>query len=81
MPALQIRDFPASLHSQLAERAKQERRTIAQQATVLLAQALSTASHQERRGAILSKISKRRPVLDFSKIPAPEDLIREDRNR
>lgn len=81
MPALQIRDFPADLHHQLAARAKQERRTIAQQATVLLSEALAVASAQDRRRGILTEARRSRKKFDFSRIPTPEELIREDRDR
>jgi plasmid stability protein len=82
MPALQIRDLPASIHRQLVERAKKERRTIAQQATVLLSEALaSSPSPKERRHAVLEELSRTRKRFDFTRITPPEDLIREDRNR
>jgi hypothetical protein len=81
MPALQIRDFPPSLHNLLAARAKQERRTIAQQATVLLAEALASTPPQERRRAVLAELARSRKRFDFTRIPPPEDLIRADRNR
>jgi len=81
MPALQIRDFPASLHSQLAERARVERRTIAQQATVLLAEALAAASPGEHRRTVLAELGRSRKRFDFSRIATPEELIRADRNR
>jgi len=43
------RHYSDSLHRRFVDRAKQERRTIAQQATVLLAEALSTVPPRERR--------------------------------
>jgi hypothetical protein len=82
MPSLQIRDFPQALHSQLVRRARLERRTIAQEATVLLAEALSPpSSEKDRRRAILDEIKRRPAILDFSRITPPEDLIRADRDR
>jgi hypothetical protein len=82
MPALQIRDFPVSLHRMLAERARLERRTIAQQATVLLSEALTVAqSPKERRAVVLAEIRKGRRRFDFKRIAPPEQLIRADRNR
>lgn len=49
MPALQVRDFPSDLYERVKESARQERRSLAQQATVLIrrglaAQAVSVAS-------------------------------------
>jgi hypothetical protein len=81
MPALQIRDLPASLHTLLVERARRERRTIAQQATVLLAEALATSPPQERRRAVLAELARGRKRFDFTRITPPEDLIRMDRSR
>ena len=81
MPPLQIRDFPASLHSQLAERARLERRTISQQATVLLAEALAIAPPGERRRAVLAELGRSRRRFDLNRTSAPEELIRADRNR
>jgi plasmid stability protein len=82
MPALQIRDLPASVHRQLVERARRERRTIAQQATVLLTEALAVSpSPRERRRAVLAELSHSHKRLDFSRIATPEEIIRGDRNR
>jgi len=82
MPALQIRDLPASIHRLLVERARKERRTIAQQATVLLTEALAVSlAPQERRRAVLAELSRKRKRFDFTRITPPEDLIRSDRDR
>jgi hypothetical protein len=80
MPSLQIRDLPASLHRLLVERARQERRTIAQQATTLLMEALAVPP-RERRRAVLAELSRKRKRFDFARIAPPEELIRADRNR
>jgi plasmid stability protein len=82
MPALQIRNLPDSVHRQLVERAKREHRTIAQQATVLLTEALTVSPPpQERRRAVLAELSRRRKRFDFARVASPEDLIRADGNR
>jgi len=81
MPSLQIRDFPQTLHSQLVRRARLERRTIAQEATVLLAEALSSPSPKDRRRKLLDEIEQRGAFLNFNRAPRPEDLIRADRGR
>jgi plasmid stability protein len=82
MPALQIRDLPASVHRLLVERATRERRTIAEQATVLLTEALSgTPSPQERRRAVLAELARGSKRFDFTSTAPPEDLIRVDRDR
>jgi hypothetical protein len=54
MPALQIRDLPASVHRQLGERAKREHSSIAQPATVLSTEAtrgLTAAPREPPRSA------------------------------
>jgi hypothetical protein len=81
MPSLQIRDLPAAVHRLLVERARRERRTIAQQATTLLMEGLAVSPPRERRRLVLAKLSRRRKPFDFTKVTPPEDLIRADRNR
>ncbi len=81
MPALQIRDFPDAAHRLLVERAKREHRSIAQQATVLLTEALAAEPPRERRRAVLAGLSRSGRHYDFPPIGAPEELIRADRNR
>lgn len=81
MPALQIRDLPTPIHRLLVERARQERRTIAQQATVLLAEALAVSPPGESRRTALAEIGRSRRRFDFTRVTPPEELIRLDRNR
>jgi len=81
MPALQIRDLPASVHRLLVERARQEHRSITGQATVLLAEALTVPPPGGRRQAALDQLAGSRKSFDFTRIPSPEKLIRADRNR
>jgi hypothetical protein len=79
MPALQIRDLPVPVHRLLVERAARERRTIAQQAAVLLAEALAVPSPEARR-AVLAELARSRKRYNFTRITPPEELIRADRN-
>lgn len=66
----------------LVDRAKQERRTIAQEATVLLAEALTASNARERRRAVLEQLnSGHHKRLDFSRVIPPGKLIRADRDR
>ena len=82
MPALQIRDLPASIHRLLVERARQERRTITQQATILLAEALAGSPQpRERRRAVLADLRREGKRFDFSRIETPEEIVRADRSR
>jgi hypothetical protein len=82
MPSLQIRDLPPSIHRLLVDRARRERRTIAQQATVLLSEALAVSPPpQEHRRAVLAELARSRKRFDFTRVTPPVELIRADRNR
>jgi len=78
MPSLQIRQLPDDLYQRLALRAEREHRSLAQQALVDLRNALEAESGARRRD-LLGRI--RREAGKAQKIAAPEDLIREDRER
>jgi len=81
MPSLQIRDLPDDVYEALAFRAQAEHRSLAQQAIVELRR-IPELTARERRLEILKKlkerIEKEPPHRPFR---APEDLIREDRER
>jgi plasmid stability protein len=82
MPSLRIRELPDAVYRKLRELAKKEHRTLAQQATVLLAQALEAGpSERERRLALLARLAQQPPVPGIETMPPPEALIREDRER
>lgn len=82
MPSLQIRDLPDAIYRLLVERAREERRTLAQEATVLLSEALvASEPPKNRRGKVLAELSRERRRINFAKMPTPEQLIREDRDR
>ncbi|MEQ8713754.1 MAG: hypothetical protein RIC80_12110 [Cyclobacteriaceae bacterium] len=79
MAILQMRDLPDELYEKLKVRAKEERRSIMQQAVVLLEEALSEDHNKTRRKrAIQAMIDSK---VDLKK---PDDIvamIREDRER
>lgn len=84
MPTLQVRNLPEEIYSRLVERAREERRSLAQQATVLLAEALQVNEQRlaRQRTALDSLVARGArmrkrglPVLD------PVAMIREDRER
>jgi len=81
MPLLQVRDFPQDLYERLAQVATAERRSIAQQATVLLGQALtspeSALSRRQRVLAEATELAHSMPPNDLD----PVVLIRQDRDR
>jgi plasmid stability protein len=78
MPSLQIRDLPDDLYQALAFRARQEHRSLAQQAVAELRR-VPTLTAGERRRAVIARIraTLQKPEIPLS--PSPEDLVREDR--
>jgi len=82
MPALQIRDLPDPVYRKLVDRARREHRSISQQATVLLAEALEASTiPKDRRRALLEELRERPLVSDIETLQPPEALVREDRER
>jgi len=81
MPLLQVRDFPQTLYDKLGQVAAADRRSIAQQATVLLDEALgspqSAASRRSRALADASRLAQTTPPNSLD----PAALVREDRDR
>lgn len=78
MPTLQIRDMPDDVYEGIAAAARLEQRSLSQQAVVELRRALDLGDGQARRAAVLEHLrasGRRLPA----RAPAPEDLIREDR--
>ena len=81
MPLLQVRDMPEDLYKTLADVAKQDNRSIAQETIILLKRALNyRESRQSRRKRILKEIHNN-PVKGAESFPPPVDLILEDRER
>jgi len=80
MPSLQIRDLPDDIYQALAFRARQEHRSLAQQAVAELRR-IPALTAGERRKAVIERIrtSLQRPEAPLT--PSPEDLVREDRER
>ena len=80
VPTLQIRELPADLYADLRLAAARSHRSIAQQAIVELrkAQALDASA----RHAALARIRATQPARGTRKrMPAPETLVRADRDR
>ncbi len=81
MPSLQIRDLPDDVYEALAYRAQAQHRSLAQQAIVELRR-IPELTARERRLEILKELKKRRETESPCTLSrAPEDLIREDRER
>ena len=79
MPTLEC-DLPDLIHRRLAEEAERERRSLAQQAIVVLSQGLDLTERQERRRRVLEESRKIDRTIT-EKLPSFVDLIREDRDR
>jgi len=80
MPSLQNRDLPDDLYQSLSFRARQEHRSLAQQAVVELRRipALTVA---ERRRAVIANIRATLGKPEMPTTPSPEELVRADRER
>ncbi len=82
MPSLQVRDLPEDVYRQLVESARREHRSIAQQATYLLARALGREkSSKERRLKLLEHLRRNPLVETVEDLRPPEEMVREDRRR
>jgi len=81
MALLQVRDFPPDLYEELGRVAQAERRSIAQQTVVLLAEALASSEPAAaRRQRALADSRRRAEALPRCTLD-PVALIREDRAR
>jgi len=81
MPLIQVRDVPDHIYRLLAEQARTERRSLAQQAVAVLARGLQVEiDARARRRKVLEAIESGvpRPKRGLSN---PAKLIREDRQR
>lgn len=82
MAILQVRDLPEDLHKKLTELAESEHRSLSQQVTVLLKQALGqTQASQYRRAKALDSIKETFQKKEKRKFSDPVKLLREDRER
>lgn len=81
MASLQIRDMPEDLYESLRLQAEKDHRSLAQQAIILLSDALKAAGRDSsRRLEALKKIQSNK-VVPKSKDISIAELIREDRER
>jgi antitoxin FitA len=79
MPSLQIRDMPEDVYEALAERAREQRRSLAQQAVAELARVPEIEARQKRQ-QLVKRLRATPPRLPKG-APDPVDLVREDRER
>jgi plasmid stability protein len=80
MPSLQIRDLPDDVYQAVAFRARQEHRSLAQQAVAELRR-IPTLTAGERRRMVIARIRQTIQELKPPLTPSPEELVREDRER
>ena len=81
MASLQIRELPDDVYEALARRARAEGRSLAQQAVVELKR-LPGRDARERRRETVERLLGRLGALPRRDLqPAPETLIRKDRER
>jgi hypothetical protein len=81
MPSLQIRDLPEHLYQILAEKARRNRRSLAQQATIEL-EKMTEVEQRSRRLDAVARI--RGTMLEERAVDTkldPVDAVREDRDR
>jgi len=82
MPSLQVRNLPEHIYQRIAELAKVERRSIAQETVILLEKALNLDNQaKERRRQLISLVVMESEADQSYNIPDPVSLIREDRER
>ena len=81
VPLIQVRDFPQELYDRLQKTAEADRRSTAQQITVLLRQALDLPeSFVARRQSALIDAAAHSQTTTINTLD-PVELIREDRQR
>lgn len=79
VPTLQIRDLPDDLYQALSLDARNEHRSLTQQAIAELREA-QTLRRQRRSQSVLETLTVCDRSFDFDALP-PEQLIRADRER
>jgi antitoxin FitA len=81
MATLQIRNLPDELYQKLIQKAAQERRSVSQQAVVVLTEGLeASADAKDRVRGVLAEI-RRHHAGRGKTLSDPVKLIREDRDR
>lgn len=79
MAVLQMRDLPDELYEKLKVKAKEERRSIMQQAVVILEEALGEDQNKSRRKRAIQKMLDSQ--VDLKKPVDLVAMVREDRER
>jgi plasmid stability protein len=80
MPTLQIRDLPENIHKEIAESAEMSRRSINQEAIVLLEKGLLAAKVKKNKKALIDKLGKLPKIKGLTSDDIVKE-IRKDRER
>jgi len=81
MPTLQVRELPEPVYRKLSELAHKERRSISQQATIILSRGLLSDEYsQGKRKRVIEEIRKQGDELRKYNLKDPVELIREERD-
>lgn len=81
MPSLQVRELPENIYNSLVNQAKEEHRSLAQEAVAVLAKGLNISiSNKSRRAQLLKTIETNHVDAQVKQID-PVKLLREDRAR
>lgn len=81
MPSLQIRDMPEDLYNSLKLKAEMDHRSLAQQAVILLSEALTARGRASFRRIEALRKMRLHKVQTKSKDISIIDMIHEDRRR
>lgn len=82
MPTLQIRNLPQELYDQLKESARESKRSMTQQAILLLQKSLKSSSEDRKRKVTdLQVLNEKIRQPEGANIDEIMEWIREDRNR
>ena len=82
MASLQVRELPDQIYNKLIRTAKNEHRSIAQQAIYLLGNALDISKNiKEKRQCIINEIKERSVELKKFNLSNPTEMLKEDRRR
>ncbi len=81
MASLQVRELPDNIYHSLQKRAKEEHRSLAQEAVVVLARGLDLSVSDKKRRSLLVQVIESNDVNLSVKQIDPVDLLREDRSR
>lgn len=81
MPELQIKDIPQELYNKLADSAEMNKRSLTQQAIILLEEALDVDLKKMNKKDALQRIRALQPYFKGVSIEDVVESIREDRDR